>query len=176
MEHIQIIQLFAGALKLDGLAGNGQHRKRCTAAGIAVGLGKDDAIHAHRLVEGLGHVDGVLTGHGVHHQQGLVHGNGGLDVHQLLHQHFVDLQAACGIQNDDVVAVVSGVRQCLAGDLRRLCAGQGEHRRTGLFAHHLQLVNSSGAVDIAGHQHGAAALLDVKLGKLCRVGGFTVAL
>ena len=66
--------------------------------------------------------------------------------------------------------------QCLAGDLRRLCAGQGEHRRTGLFAHHLQLVNSSGAVDIAGHQHGAAALLDIELGKLCRVGGFTVAL
>ena len=176
MEHIQIIQLFASALKLDGLAGNGQHGKRCTAAGIAIGLGEDDAIHAHRLVEGLSHVDGILTGHGVHHQQGLVHGNGGLDVHQLLHQHFIDLQAACGIQNHDVVAVVLGVCQRLTGDLRRLCAGQGEHRRTGLFAHHLQLVNSSGAVDIAGHQHGAAALLDIELGKLCRVGGFAVAL
>ena len=176
MEHIQIIQLFAGALELDGLAGNGQHGKRCTAAGIAVGLGKDDAIHAHRLVEGLSHIDGILTGHGIHHQQCLVHGNGGLDVHQLLHQHFVDLQTACRVQNDDIVAIVPGVCQRLAGDLRRLCAGQGEHRRTGLLAHHLQLVNSRRAVDIAGYQHGAASLLDIKLGKLCRVGGFTVAL
>ena len=77
---------------------------------------------------------GILTGHGVHHQQGLIHGNGSLDVHQLLHQHFIDLQAACRIQNNDVVAVVLGVCQCLTGDLRRLCAGQGEHRCTGLLA------------------------------------------
>ena len=120
MEHIQIVQLLAGTLELDGLAGDGQHRQGCTAAGVAVGLGEDDAIHAHRLVEGLGHVHGVLAGHGIHHQQRLVHRDGFLDVHQLLHQHFVDLQTAGSVQDHDVVAVVLGVGQRLAGDLRGL--------------------------------------------------------
>ena len=39
MEHFQIVQLFAGALELDGLAGDAQHRKCRAAAGIAIGLG-----------------------------------------------------------------------------------------------------------------------------------------
>ena len=66
-----------------------------TAAGIAVGLGEDDAVDADRFVEGLGDVHGVLTGHGVHDQQSLVHGDSLFDLDQLLHQHFIDLQAAC---------------------------------------------------------------------------------
>ena len=176
MEHFEVIQLFAGALEFDGLAGDGQHRKGCTAAGVAVGLGQDDAIHADGLVEGLGDIHRVLTGHGIHDQQRLVHRDGFLDLDQLLHQDFVDLQAAGGIKDDDVIAVVLRVGQRLFGDDRRLFAVQRKDRCPRLFAHDLQLVNGGGAVDIARHQHGAAALLDEILGKLGRVGGFTVAL
>ena len=63
MEDFEVIQLFTGTLELDGLAGDRQHREGCAAAGIAVGLGEDDAVDADRFVEGLGDVHGVLTGH-----------------------------------------------------------------------------------------------------------------
>ena len=176
MEHFQIVQLFAGALELDGLAGDAQHRKCRAAAGIAIGLGQDDAVDAHRLVEGLGNIHSVLACHGIHHQQRLVHGDSFLDLHELLHQDLVDLQTAGGIQDHNVVAVIPGVGQRLAGDLRGLGTRQREHRRTCLPAHDLQLVDGGGAVDIAGHQHGAAALLNEVFGKLGCVGRFTVAL
>jgi len=120
MEHFQIVQLFAGALELDGLAGDAQHRKCRTAAGIAIGLGQDDAVDANRLVEGLGNIHSVLACHGIHHQQRLVHGDSFLDLHELLHQDLVDLQTAGGIQDHNVVAVIPGVGQRLAGDLRGL--------------------------------------------------------
>ena len=50
------------------------------AAGIAIGLGQDDAVDAHRLVEGLGNIHSVLACHGIHHQQRLVHGDSFLDL------------------------------------------------------------------------------------------------
>ena len=111
-----------------------------------------------------------------HHQQGLVHRNGFLDVHQLLHEHIVDLQTTGGIQDHDVIAVILGVCQRLLCNFRRLCARQREHRCARLFAHHLQLIDGRRAVNIAGHQHRAAALFDKVLCQLCGVGGFTVAL
>ena len=42
------------------------------AAGVAVELGEDHAVDAQLLIEGLGHVDRVLAGHGVHHQEDLL--------------------------------------------------------------------------------------------------------
>ena len=66
--------------------------------------------------------------------------------------------------------------QRLFGNFRRLCARQREHRSTRLLAHHLQLIDSSRAVNVAGHQHGAAALFDEVFCKLCSVGGLTIAL
>ena len=147
-----------------------------SAAGVAVGLGQDDAVHPDLFVEGLGHVDGVLAGHRVHHQQGLVHRHRLLDVDQFVHQDLVDLQPAGGIQDDDVVAVVLGVGEGAAGDLGGLGAVQGKDLRPGLAAHHLQLLDGGGAVDIAGHQQRPAALLEIVLGQFGGVGGLAVAL
>ena len=66
--------------------------------------------------------------------------------------------------------------QRLFGDDRRLFAIQRKDRCPGLFSHDLQLVDGGRAVDIAGHQHGAAALLDEVFGQLGGVGRFTIAL
>ena len=66
--------------------------------------------------------------------------------------------------------------QGLAGDLRGLGAVQGEHLGPSLGAHHLQLFDGGGAVDIAGHQQRPAALLEIILGQLGGVGGLAVAL
>ena len=176
MENLQIVQLFAGALELDGLTGNGLDAERRAATGITVGLGEDDAIHRHGLVEGLGHVHRVLTGHGVHHQQNLVHLNGFLDAAQLIHELLIHMQSAGGIQNHDVVAVVLCVGDGLLGDDLGLFGAHGEHRNTRLLAHHLQLIDGRRAVDIAGHQQRAMALFEEPFAQLGGVGGFTVTL
>ena len=108
-------------------------------------------------MEGFGHIHGILTGHGIHHQQGFIHLHGLLDVYQLLHELFVDLQSACGIQNHNVVAVVTRTGQRLLGDHRGLFGAHGKHRHMDLLAQHLQLINGGRAVHIAGNQQRAAA-------------------
>ena len=72
VEYLQILELFAGAGKFDGLAGDCLDRQRRTASGVAVELGDDDARDLEQLVEALGNVDRVLTGHGVDDEQDLV--------------------------------------------------------------------------------------------------------
>ena len=72
MERLERIVLFADADELDGLAGDLANRKRRAAAGIAVHLGEDDAGQRQLLVELVGGVDRVLSGHGVGDEQDLL--------------------------------------------------------------------------------------------------------
>ena len=65
VEDLQIRDLFTGAHELDGLARDLAHGKRRAAPGIAVHLGEHDAGDIQALVEGGGHGDRVLTGHGL---------------------------------------------------------------------------------------------------------------
>ena len=176
IEGFQIFQLFAGALEVDGFAGDRQHREGCTAAGIAVGLGQHHTGDADLLVEGLGHVDGFLAGHGIHHQQRLVYLDGFLDANQLVHQRIIDLQTAGGIQDDDVIAMVPGMSHRLLGDEFRFFGAHGENRYPGLFTDDLQLLDGRRTVDVTGHQQRPASLAAVILAQLGGMGGFTVAL
>ena len=95
---------------------------------------------------------------------------------ELVHQLLVNLQAAGGIDDDIVVAVVLGVAHSLLGGEHRVLGAPLEHRGPGLLPHHLQLFDSRGAVDVAGHQQGAVALGLQLVGQLGGVGGFTGAL
>ena len=116
VERLQILDLLARALEVDRHAGDGQHRECRTAAGVAVGLGQDDAADADLFIKGLGHVDGFLTGHGVHDQQRFIDLDSLLDAHQLIHELVIDLQTACGIENNNVIAVILRVGKCLLRD------------------------------------------------------------
>ena len=71
MEGLQGRGLLADAQELDRLAGDLADGQGRAAAGVAVGLGEDDAGQRQGLVEGLGGVGRVLAGHGVDHEQGL---------------------------------------------------------------------------------------------------------
>ena len=62
-----------------------------------------------RFIEGVGDVDGVLAGHRVDDQKDFIGVDRGLDALQLLHQRFVDVEAAGGVDDHQVVAVVAGV-------------------------------------------------------------------
>ena len=56
----------------DGLADDLLDAEGGAAAGVAVELGEDDAVERERLVEALGHGDGVLAGHGVDDEERVV--------------------------------------------------------------------------------------------------------
>ena len=177
MERLDHVQLFAGAHELDGLARGRPNGQSSAAAGVAVQLGQQHAVDAQRLVKGGGGVHGVLTGHGVHHQQDLVGVDVCLDILQLVHELLVDMQAACGVQKHQIVAVVGGELQRLLGNLHGIALPHLEDGNVQLPAHHLQLGDGGGTVHVAGHQQRPLAVLPAhEARKLCAVGGLTGAL
>ena len=177
MEQFDHIQLLAGTHKFDGLSGSRPDGQGRTAAGVAVQLGQHHAVNAQCIVESLGGIHRVLTGHGVHHQQDLIGLHGGLDVPQLVHQRLVDMQTAGGIQKHHVIAVVSGVLHRFPGDGHGVDLPHFKHRDVQLLAHHLQLGNGGRTVHVAGRQQRALAELAAhQAGQLRAVGGFTGAL
>ena len=108
-----------------------------SAAGVAVGLGQDDTGDADLLVEGLGHIDGLLAGHGIHDQQRFVDFDMLLNADQLVHQGIVNLQTACGIDDDVIVAVVARVANSRLRDLHRVFGAHLKDGYAGLCAHDL---------------------------------------
>ena len=159
VEGLDHVQLLAGAHEFDGLAGGGPDGEGRAAPGVAVQLGEDHAVDAQRLVEGGGRVDGVLAGHGVHHQQNLVGMDGGLHPLELVHQLLVHVETAGGIQKDDVVAVVPGVAQGVLRDLYRVSLALLKDGQVQLSAHDLELLDGGGPVHVAGGQQGPLAVL-----------------
>ena len=86
------------------------------------------------------------------------------------------MEPAGGVQNHEVVAVIPSVAQALPGDGHRIPLALLKHRHPGLLAHHLQLLNSRGTVDVASHQQGPVALAEEILRQLGGVSGLASAL
>ncbi len=141
LEHVE---LFARAHEFDGLSGRRADREGCAAAGVAVELREHDAVDAECLVKGGGGVHSVLTGHRVDDEQDLGRLDGGLDALELVHQRFVDVQAACGIEEDHVVAVVTSVLDGLLRDLNGVDLTHFENGNIQLLADDLQLRDGRG--------------------------------
>ena len=146
------------------------------AAGVAVELGEHDAVDAEGLVKRGGGVHGILSGHGVHDQQDLVRLHRRLDALELVHELLVDVQAAGGIEKDDVVAVVLGVFDGLDRDGDGVDLPHLEHGQAELCADDLQLRDGRGTVHVAGGEQRALALLFEQTGELCAVRGLACAL
>ena len=72
MEDLQGVQLFPHPQELDGLAHHFPHGQRRAAPGVAFHLGEDHPGELQQVVETLAHLDRVLAGHGVGHQQNLL--------------------------------------------------------------------------------------------------------
>ena len=121
IEVLQRVHALADADQLDRLAGDGAHRQRGAAAAVAVDAGQHDAGEAELLVERAGQIDGVLAGQAVGDQQDFVRIGGALHLGRLVHQLFVERDAAGGVEQHDVVAAelrrLDGARRDL---LRRL--------------------------------------------------------
>ena len=176
MEGLDLVELLSLAGELDGLAGDCAHREGRAAPRITVELGEDDTGDIQPLVEALGGIHRILTGHGVDHQQDLTGLYSSLDILELVHELLVDVQTARCVQKDHIIAVGLSVAHAGLGNIHRICFAHLEHGDIQLFAHHAQLLNGRGAINVAGHQQGAFTLLFQKTGQFAAVGGFACAL
>ena len=128
VELLQRIDLLARADELDRLAGDGAHRERGAAAGIAVHAGQHDAGDAEAAVEGARGVDRVLAGERIGDEEHLVRVGGGAHVRRLDHQRLVHGHAAGGVEHHHVVAAEAGGLHGAAGDLHGRLAGHDGKR------------------------------------------------
>ena len=86
------------------------------------------------------------------------------------------MEAAGGVQEHQVVAVLFGVLDARLGDVHGVNLPHLKHGDVELCAHGLQLLDSGGAVHVAGHEKRTLALLAHIAGQLCAVGGLARAL
>ena len=99
-----------------------------------------------------------------------------LDALELIHELLIYMQAACGIDENIVVALVPCKRDRLFGCFNRILRPLFKDRYADLFAEHLKLFDSRGTVDIARDEHRSAAAVLEHERKLCAVRRFTCAL
>ena len=105
MEDLEIRNPFACRQEGDRTAYDLFDRERGSAVGVAVDLGQDDAVELQSLVERLGGLNGVLTGHRVDDEERVMRAHSSGDPPHLVHELGVDRKAAGRVDVDhDVVA------------------------------------------------------------------------
>ncbi|MNL11557.1 hypothetical protein D3C87_1323970 [compost metagenome] len=178
MERIERFALLAHTDELDRLAGDGAHRQRGTATGVAVDLGQDHTGQRQRITKGLGRVGGVLAGHGVDHEQGFDRVDRGMQRLDLAHHLFIDVQAAGGIDDDHVDEFEFCFLNSRLRDLDRLLAQVGREEGNADFTgEHFQLLDRRWTINVGGHDHDRLLLALFKEAReLAGGGGFTRAL
>ena len=178
MEGLNRVELFARRGKLDRLAGNGPHRQRRTAARIAVHAGQHHAGQVDFARERLRHVDRVLAGQRIDHQQRFARGRDGGDRLHLVHQCLIDVETARRIEQQHVHRLQLGGIQRARGDLdRQLTRHDRQCAHARLLAQHLELLLCRRAVDVERrHQDLLALLFLEQLADLGGAGGLARAL
>ena len=125
-----------------------------------------------------GDVDGVLAGEAVDDEEGLVRLGRVADGGDLGHQLVVDVQAAGGVEHDDVVAAEGGLLARPFGDGDGVLAGDdGQGVDADLVPEDGELLHGGGAAGVeGGHEHALALALLEAAGELGGGGGLARAL
>ena len=175
MEHLEGIHLFARRDELQRFVDHRTDGDGCTAAGVAVELREHHAVVIQSFVELSGSVHGILSRHGIHHEEGLGGLDGSLDGRYLLHHRFVHRQAAGRIDDDGVDVLATGIFYGVLRYLHRvLVALFGVDLHAYLLAEYLQLFDGCRPVDVACDEQDAAASLALQqVGELAGEGGLT---
>ena len=168
VEALERVELLAGGRVEDRLARDRFDRERGATPGVTVELREDDAVEVSRVRELLRHVHRVLSSHRVDHEQHVVRLDGLADADQLGHELLVDVQAAGGVDDQDVLAVGLGLVERPRGDVHWVATGAlFVHGRAHLLAHLHELIDRGRPIDVAGREgHVASHLLADMAGEL----------
>ena len=164
MEHVECLHLFAGTYKENGLVDHGAYGECRTASGVAVQFGEYHAFIVQAVVELLGGVHRILSGHGIDHKERVVGLGGLLDGSDFLHQFLINGEASGSIDDDGVVAFGLGLLDTLACNLHGVFLFQVHvDGHLNLLSQYAQLLYGSGTVHVAGHEQWLAALLVLQI-------------
>ena len=166
MEDFKRVEFFPDAYKLHRLIDDASDGKRRSAPRIAVKLRQDHSVKAEAVMEGSCRVDGILTRHRVDNKEYLVRFDGLFDRLDLAHHLLIDVQASCGVENDDIAGSPSRLVEAMRRDLDRSTASLRKHGYLDLRPQHLELVNGRGSVNIGGSKQGEMPLLLEMIGEL----------
>jgi hypothetical protein len=159
VERLEILETLAAADERDRHPDDRHHRERRAAARVAIELAQHDAGDAHAAVELAGALDGVLARHRVGDVEQIDRLDRRLDGLELGHQRVVDVQPARRVDDDDVEAEIAGFRdRALRAHHRVEFARRVVHAQPGLFAQHVQLLDSRRPPHVGRHQQRVASL------------------
>ena len=105
VEWLYHVELFARADELYGLARRRSYRERRRLASPS-SFESMTPVMPSASSKGVRGVHRVLTGHRVNYQQNFCRFDCRLDVLELIHELFINVQAACRVEKDDIVAVL----------------------------------------------------------------------
>ncbi len=159
MEHLQRIGFLARGDELEGLVHHRTYRNGCTATGVTVEFGEYHSIVVEPFVELTGRIHGILTRHGIHHEEGFGRFHRLFDSLYLLHHLLVHSQTSCRIDDYRIESLLQGILHSILRNLHGIhVAVLGVDLHAYLAAKNLQLVNCRRTVDIAcNQQHTTAA-------------------
>ena len=153
MELVDCFQFFSRTYEFDRLVDYRTDGKGRTTTGITVELGQYYTIEVQAFVKFFGCVYGILTGHGVYHEQDFVRINGFLDGGDFVHHLFVYCQTSGGIDDDEVISFGFGFLNSVLCDFHRILAIQfAVHRNFNLFCQYTQLFDSSRTVNVTSYE------------------------
>ena len=120
----------------------------------------------------------ILAGHRVDHEQPLVRSDRSVDRARLVHQALVDMQPACGIDDQDIVDTLPSRLERGGGDRHRVAARLSRMEpRPHLLGEPLQLQDGRRSAHIgADQQHALATGLDQPTREFGSGGGLAGAL
>ena len=161
VERLQAVGALAGADEADRQAGDAADAERRATTGVAVHLGQHQSGDRQPMVERLGHLHGLLAGHGVDDQQRLGWRHRAGDAHQLVHHRLVHVQPAGGVEQHDVHARAGGPppRRSARPPAPACRPGACGPRSPTWSPSCDQLVDRGRAVDVGGHEQRLAAVL-----------------
>ena len=163
MEHVDGFHLLTSTNKLDRLRHHRADTQGSTTAGIAVEFSKHNTIEVQAVVKLLGRVHGILTRHGVHNEQCLIGVHGILQVSYLVHHLLIHGQTTSGVDDDHVVALGFSLADGILSDGYHILVFRFRiYRHAHLLTDHVQLLNGSRTIDVAGNQQRVLVLLGLQ--------------
>ncbi len=175
MEDFQGVDLLAHTEELDRLAGDMTYRQRRATTGITVNLGENHTGQRQGLVEGLGGVGRILTGHGIDHKQGFCRLGCRMHLFDLGHHLVIDVQTTGGIDNQHIhEAVLRLTHRCFNNGYRLLLNRRREELDLHICRQGFELLDRRRTVNIGTDHHDLFLFaLAQGLGQLAHTGGFT---